>query len=68
MKAFADMTKEEAIAYCETHKDQYIRDFDSISEGIRQYECLIAILNWGTIQPAELPDYGMDYPTEGAGS
>jgi hypothetical protein len=29
--------------------------------GERQFECLIDILESGTIQPKELPAYGMDY-------
>jgi hypothetical protein len=58
---FSSMTKEEAIKYCYTNKDNYIRDFDSISQGIRQFDCLIAIIESGTINPSELPDYGMEY-------
>lgn len=58
---FSSMTRDEAIQYCYQHKDEYIRDFDSISEGVRQFDCLIAILKYGTIQPTDLPQYGMDY-------
>jgi hypothetical protein len=58
---FTSMTRDEAIQYCYEHKDEYIRDFDSISEGRRQFDCLIEILEHGTIQPSELPQYGMDF-------
>jgi len=30
-------------------------------DGVEQFGCLIAILEGGTIEPKELPDYGMDY-------
>lgn len=55
------MTKEEALEYCYKHRDQYIRDADSINEGIRQFDCLISILEDGTIKPEQLPEYGMEY-------
>jgi len=55
------MNKEEAIAYCYRHKDQYIRDADSIDEGIRQFDCLVSILESDTISPDQLAEYGMDY-------
>jgi hypothetical protein len=55
------MNKEEAIKYCYRHREQYIRDSDSISDGIRQFECLIAILEDGTIKPEDLSGYGMSY-------
>ena len=58
---FSSMTRDEAIQYCYQHKDDYIRDFDSVSEGVRQFDCLIAILEYGTIKPTDLPQYGMDY-------
>lgn len=55
------MTKEEAVSYCYKHRDQFIRDSESIDAGIRQFDCLIVILEEGTITPEELSDYGMDY-------
>ena len=55
------MTKEEAINYCYKHREEYIRDFDSVDEGIRQFDCLISILESGTITPDQLPEYGMEY-------
>jgi hypothetical protein len=58
---FQTMTLEEAINYCYEHQDQYVREYDTVSEGMRQFECLITILEDGTITPAELPTYGMEY-------
>jgi len=55
------MTKEEAINYCYNHRDEYIRDSENIDQGIRQFDCLIACLESGTITPEQLPDYGMEY-------
>ena len=55
------MTKKEAIDYCYKHKDEFIKDFDSIDEGVRQFDCLIEIVNSGTIKPNEIADYGMEY-------
>ena len=55
------MNKEEALAYCYEHKDQYIIDYGNVSEGIRAFECLICILKDGTIGPEDLAYYGMEY-------
>jgi len=55
------ISKEEAIAYCEEHRDEYIRDSDSVDEGIRQYDCLIVILEDGTIKPNEIAAYRMNF-------
>ena len=41
-------------------KDEYIRSFDSISEGVRAWECLVAIVQDGTIGLKDLPEYGID--------
>lgn len=41
-------------------KDEYIRSFDSISEGVRAWECLVSIVEDGTIQLKDLPEYGID--------
>lgn len=53
------MSVEEALDYCYKNKEEYIRGFDKISVGVRQFECLIEILESGTIKPKDLPDYGM---------
>jgi len=55
------MTREDAIAYCHRHRDEYIRDAGSIDEGIRQFDCLISILEDEVITPDQLAEYGMDY-------
>lgn len=56
------MNKEEAIAYCYKHADEYKRDmYESGENGERQFECLIDILESEIIKPEELKDYGMDY-------
>ena len=60
--AFDSMSKEEALSYCYKHRNQYISDLYAADEdGREQFDCLIGILESGTIQPSELPDYGMDY-------
>lgn len=56
------MNKEEAIAYCYKHKDEYVKDFKSVDEGIRSFDCLISILEDELIQPNQLKEYGMEYP------
>jgi len=58
---FEKMTVEEAIDYCYKHKEDYIDLFDKSSEGKRQFDCLIAILEYKTITPSLLPDYGMNF-------
>lgn len=63
MNEFEKMTAEQAIEYCYKHEDQFLRDCGK--GGQRQFDCLIAILESGTISPKELPDYGMDYEPTG---
>jgi hypothetical protein len=59
---FATMTKEEALEYCYRHKNKFIRDcYDANEDGVRMFDCLIAIVRDGTIEPSELPEYGMEY-------
>ena len=56
------MTKEEALEYCYKHENEFKHDmYDCGENGERQFECLIEILEDGTIKPEELKDYGMDY-------
>ena len=59
MNKFENMSTDEAIRYCYDHHDEYIRGFDKVSEGIRAFDCLIAILENETIKPTDLPKYGM---------
>lgn len=59
---FEKMTKEEAIAYCHKHANEFKAEMYECGEnGERQFNCLIQILTSGTIQPKDLPSYGMDY-------
>ena len=59
---FTAMTKKEALAYCYEHERQYKADlYASGEDGERSFDCLIEILEGDTIQPKDLPDYGMDY-------
>ena len=59
---FEQMTVEEALRYCYQHENEYKADaYSSGEDGCRQFDCLIEILESGTIQPKELPDYGMNY-------
>jgi len=44
------------------HRDEYIRGFDSIDEGIRSFDCLIMLLEDEVITADDLPDYGMEFP------
>jgi len=56
------MTREEAITYCYTHRDEYLRDaYEMKEDGQRQFDCLISCLESGHIKPDELADYGMEY-------
>lgn len=53
-----EITNAEALEYCYKHRDTFIRDFESIDEGITQFDGIITILD-GTIEPHEITDYGM---------
>lgn len=41
------------------HKDEYIRGFDKISEGIRQWECLEELCLTGTVTAENIGQYGI---------
>ena len=59
---FEEMTKEEALKYCYKHANEFKADaYECDENGEIQFDCLIEILESGTIEPKELPDYGMDY-------
>ena len=58
------MDKKDAISYCYSHKDEYIRGFENINEGIEAFDCLIVILEEKTIKPEQLPENGMDIEIE----
>jgi hypothetical protein len=53
---FAAMTVEEALDYCEKHKREFIAEND-----VREYDCLVLLIELGDIKPDDLPSYGMDY-------
>jgi hypothetical protein len=56
------MTKEEAIKYCYEHEKEFKRDMYACGEnGERQFECLIGILEYETITPEQLKEFGMNY-------
>lgn len=61
MPDFSTMTLKEALEYCYKYESEYVKDCGSVDEGIRQFACLILILEEGTIEPTDLPDYGMEY-------
>lgn len=59
---FENMTVEEAIQYCYKYANDYKAEmYECGEDGERAFECLIEILENGTIQPKDLPDYGMNY-------
>lgn len=57
------MPKDDLLSYCYKHKKQYIFDSsDDVNEGIEQFECLIDLVEDGTVSSMEeLAEYGMDY-------
>lgn len=58
-KDIRECSKDEAISFCYENRDKYIRQMDSIDEGVEQFDCLISILEGDTISVTDLPDYGM---------
>jgi hypothetical protein len=68
MSDFSNMTKEEAIEYCYSHRAEYVGGFPNDGsrggDGCRAFDCLIEILEGETIHPKDLPDYGMDFEKE----
>lgn len=56
------MTKDELLSYCYSHKNDYIFDSGDVDEGVRMFECLIGLVEDGTVSSMEeLADYGMEY-------
>lgn len=53
---FEKMTIQEAVQYCHRHANEF-----KAENGERQFDCLVTAIKSGTIKPAELPSYGMDY-------
>lgn len=59
---FEKMTKEEALDYCYKNENNFKADAYKLGvNGGRAFDCLIQIIESGTIEPKELPDYGMNY-------
>jgi hypothetical protein len=54
-----ELTKQQALDYCYNNRDAFIKQEESVDEGIEQFDCLITILEGDTIQPHEITDYGM---------
>ena len=53
---FEKMTKEEALSYCYENENKFKADaYKSNENGQRQFDCLIEIIESGTIEPKELP-------------
>ena len=53
---FKEMTKSEALEYCYKHENEF-----KSKNGVRQFDCLIEILDSGTIEPKQIVDYGMEF-------
>lgn len=47
----------------ESFKDQYIRNSETISKGQREWDCLVALVEDGTVCEHNLIDYGIDIAT-----
>jgi hypothetical protein len=60
------MNKEQTIEWVEDDKnaDEYIRGFDSVREGKRAYDCLVELVNDGTVTAEQLPEYGFPMPQD----
>lgn len=57
------MNKDQAIAYCHAHKNQFLTESYAIGEdGQRQFDCIVGLLKDGIIHPSEIFEYGI--PTE----
>lgn len=58
------MNKNEALEYCYKNRNKFISDaFKMNEDGNRQFDCLVSLIEDGTISPEELKDYGMEYDT-----
>jgi hypothetical protein len=53
------ITQEQLEEYARKHKDDYIKGFDSVSEAVRLYDCLINLVEEGDVTGANLHEYGM---------
>lgn len=58
------MTKEETIAWVadEKNANEYIEGFDSLRQGTKHYDDLLALVEDGYVTAEQLPDYGFPMP------
>lgn len=63
---FETMTQKEAVAYLHRHRDEFIRGFDDISDGIEQFDCLVVLIETGSppMSPTRLPEHGFEFPEQ----
>lgn len=66
-KAESENTKDQERAEWEKlaekvypYKDEYIRSSETVSEGVRQWDCLIDLIETGYVKEDQLIDYGID--------
>lgn len=50
---------EKALEFCHKNKEEYIRGFETVEEGLQQFDCVISLLEDGTITPGQLKEYGL---------
>lgn len=43
-----------------SQREEYIRSHETVNEGIRNWDCLVSLIEDGTVGIAELPFYGID--------
>lgn len=55
-RIFDTMSLKDALSYCYVHRKEFIAE-----QSQESFDCLIVILEDGTIHPANLPEYGMDF-------
>jgi len=57
----SEMTREQMLSFCWKHKDEFIRDYDKTSEGIRSFDCLISLVEDESFPftPLDLHKHGM---------
>lgn len=58
---FKAMTVDEALAYMERHRKEYIREAEDPAEGVEQYDVLIELVRHASLSPVGLPSYGFNY-------
>jgi len=58
-KDASNVSKEDLAEFCEKNRDAYIRGFDSIDDGLRQWDCLIYLVESGSVDAASAHEHGM---------